>query len=95
MCFREWAASRSKLCTSSTRSINPSSCMAVICPVMPPRANRQRMDLSSIICRMNRAVARDAPPDPICMEKPLYRYPAASMTLAAVWAMSSSLGFLV
>ena len=75
--------------------MSPSSCMAAICPVMPPRAKRQRMFLSSIICRRNRAAAREAPPEPICMEKPSYRYPAASMTWAAVWAMSSSLGFLV
>ena len=75
--------------------MRPSSCMAAIWPVMPPRAKRQWIFWSIIFWRRKRAVARDAPPEPICMEKPSYRYPAASMTLAAVLAISSSLGSLV
>jgi hypothetical protein len=71
--FRLLAASRSKLCTSRMRSMRPSSCMAAIWPVMPPRAKRQWMFWSIIFWRRNRAVARDAPPEPICMEKPSYR----------------------
>ena len=66
----EAAAALSKLCTSINLSIKPFSCKSTMLAVMPPSANEARIFWRRILSSKKRATASEAPPEPVCSEKP-------------------------
>ncbi len=48
----------------------PFSCRSTMVEVMPPRANATRMPRARILSSRNRVTASEAPPVPVCSEKP-------------------------
>ena len=67
---KDSAALRSKLCTSSSLRIRPFSCRSTMVAVMPPSAKSARISRLRILSSRKRVTAKEAPPVPVCSEKP-------------------------